>query len=215
GQQRLAGADPYSAAGRVVDLPRGSGGQDRTGDGASLAGGHPGPAFRRAGGVCQCGRLSCRTGGGLYQRHQPAGGRWRDRQSVTALPSAQLCSFSQAVRVFSSRQARVIGPTPPGTGVIQAARSAAASKSTSPRSRPSSMRLIPTSMTMAPGLIHSPLTSPGLPTATTTRSERRTCSSRSWVKRCATVVVQPASSSSRAIGRPTILDAPTTVALSP
>jgi len=28
--------------------------------------------------------------------------------------------------VFSSRQARVIGPTPPGTGVIHAARAAAA-----------------------------------------------------------------------------------------
>src|SRR5206468_11597904 len=41
---------------------------------------------------------------------------------------------SAACKVLSSRVATVIGPTPPGTGVIQAARSLAASNSTSPRS---------------------------------------------------------------------------------
>ena len=50
----------------------------------------------------------------------------------------------------------VIGPTPPGTGVIQAARSLAAAKSTSPTSLPSAPRLMPTSMTIAPCLIQSP-----------------------------------------------------------
>jgi len=44
--------------------------------------------------------------------------------------------------------ATVIGPTPPGTGVIYAAFSAALSNSTSPTNFPST-RLIPTSMTTA------------------------------------------------------------------
>ncbi len=38
-----------------------------------------------------------------------------------------LCSVSAAYKVFSSKQARVIGPTPPGTGVIQPARGRAVS----------------------------------------------------------------------------------------
>ena len=58
----------------------------------------------------------------------------------------------------------VIGPTPPGTGVIAPASSAAGSKSTSP-TRPSSVRLMPTSMTVAPGLTQSPWTIRGEPTA--------------------------------------------------
>src|SRR5690554_4024709 len=131
----------------------------------------------------------------------------------------RLCSMaswrSAACNVFSSSEATVIGPTPPGTGVIQAARSAAGANSTSPTRRPSSSRLIPTSMTMAPLRTHSPLTSPGLPTATTSSSARRTWASRPRVKRRQMVVVQPASISSRAIGRPTMLEAPTTVAFRP
>src|SRR5207302_5046049 len=53
---------------------------------------------------------------------------------------------------FSRRSAIVIGPTPPGTGVIQPATSLTASKSTSPASVPSARRLMPTSTTHAPGL---------------------------------------------------------------
>src|SRR6266480_3232563 len=53
---------------------------------------------------------------------------------------------------FSSRSATVIGPTPPGTGVIQPATFLTASKSTSPASVPSARRLMPTSMTHAPRL---------------------------------------------------------------
>ncbi len=45
----------------------------------------------------------------------------------------------------------VMGPTPPGTGVIAPATSRAASKSTSP-TRPSPVRFTPTSITVAPGL---------------------------------------------------------------
>ena len=64
----------------------------------------------------------------------------------------------------------VIGPTPPGTGVIAPATVAALSKCTSPTSRvlPSprsgaSIRLMPTSITVAPGLIQSPGTISGRP----------------------------------------------------
>ncbi len=45
--------------------------------------------------------------------------------------------------------------------MIAEARSAAASYSTSPTSVPSWVRLIPTSITIAPSLIHSPRTYPG------------------------------------------------------
>ena len=63
----------------------------------------------------------------------------------------------------------VIGPTPPGTGVMYAACFEAFSKSTSPHSEPSSRRLIPTSITVAPSLIKSPSRNFGLPTATEVR----------------------------------------------
>jgi hypothetical protein len=75
---------------------------------------------------------------------------------VSKLHSTIASCNSAAVSVFASNIAMVIGPTPPGTGAIQPARFLAASKSTSPRSFPSGVRLIPTSMTMAPGLIHAP-----------------------------------------------------------
>src|SRR4051812_33338361 len=60
---------------------------------------------------------------------------------------------SAAAKVFSSRHATVIGPTPPGTGVMVPATAAAVWKATSPTRRPSNNRLIPTSMTVAPGFI--------------------------------------------------------------
>ena len=85
-----------------------------------------------------------------------------------------------ACRVLRSRQAMVIGPTPPGTGVMAEATSAASAKATSPTSRvlPSpaagfGTRLMPTSITMAPGLIQSPRTISGRPTAATRMSARR------------------------------------------
>ena len=56
----------------------------------------------------------------------------------------------------------VIGPTPPGTGVIAPATSAALAKSTSPTSLPST-RLMPTSITVAPGFSQSPLIISGRP----------------------------------------------------
>src|SRR5450759_2299696 len=58
------------------------------------------------------------------------------------------------------RRAFVIGPTPPGTGVIAPATDLALSKSTSPTSAPSTT-LIPTSTTTAPGRSIEPVIKPG------------------------------------------------------
>src|SRR5690606_16422071 len=71
-----------------------------------------------------------------------------------------------AARGLDSSMAIVIGPTPPGTGVINPAIPTAASKSTSPR-RPFPSLWIPTSITVAPGRIASAPTRPGTPAATT------------------------------------------------
>ena len=38
--------------------------------------------------------------------------------AVSPLGSVNLCALQHAVTVFASKQAIVIGPTPPGTGVI-------------------------------------------------------------------------------------------------
>lgn len=75
-----------------------------------------------------------------------------------------------ALTVFFISIAIVIGPTPPGTGVIAPATFSALSNSTSPHNFPSSMRLIPTSITTAPSLIISPLIKFGIPTAATSIS---------------------------------------------
>ena len=74
--------------------------------------------------------------------------------------------------------------------------------------------LFPTSNTAAPGRIQSPGTKPALPTAATTTSARSTSARKSRVPVWQTVTVAPASNSSSAMGRPTMLEAPTTVARS-
>src|SRR5215813_11235782 len=81
-----------------------------------------------------------------------------------------------ALSVLYSSMQIVVGPTPPGTGVIHAARSFAVSNSTSPDSFPLLSRFTPTSITTAPGLTHSPRTKPALPIATTRISARATSS---------------------------------------
>src|SRR5829696_8097365 len=86
-----------------------------------------------------------------------------------------------AFRVFTSSIARVIGPTPPGTGVMAAARSFAAAKSTSP-TRPSFVRFVPTSITTAPSPTMSPVTSPAEPAAATSTSAPRHTPARSRVR---------------------------------
>src|SRR6185369_14008375 len=138
-----------------------------------------------------------RNGGGAEQQggsdHNPSG---------SARP-ARRCA---ATRVLRMSMAIVIGPTPPGTGVIAPATSAASAKATSPTKRPLpssvGMRLIPTSMTVAPGLIQSPRTISGRPIAATTMSARRTTSGRSRVREWQMVTVAFSLSNSAAIGLP-------------
>ena len=74
---------------------------------------------------------------------------------------------------------------------------------------------MPTSITVAPGLIQSPLTISGRPTAATTISARRTTLGRSRVRECAIVTVQLSASSSCAIGLPTMFERPITTASRP
>ena len=119
-----------------------------------------------------------------------------------------------ARRVLTSSIARVIGPTPPGTGVIARARSAAASKSTSPTS-PSSVRFVPTSITTAPSRTISPVTSRGEPTAAISTSASRQTAPRSRVREWQCVTVALAASSSCASGLPTRIERPITTARAP
>ena len=75
--------------------------------------------------------------------------------------------------MFFNKQAIVIGPTPPGTGVNAFATLDTSSNATSP-TIPLSVLLIPTSITIASFLIQSALTSSGIPTAAITISPLRT-----------------------------------------
>src|ERR671922_2228789 len=119
-----------------------------------------------------------------------------------------------ACSVLRSSIAIVIGPTPPGTGVIRLARSAAPANSTSP-ARPSTVRFIPTSITTAPSFTQSPRTSPARPTAATSTSARRHTAARSRVREWQVVTVALAASSSAASGLPTRSERPTTTASAP
>ena len=125
----------------------------------------------------------------------------------------------QATRVFTNKQAIVIGPTPPGTGVIAPATLEQLENSASPTSRllpllPSTL-LIPTSISVAPGLIQLPLTISALPTAATTISARPTTCSKFLVLECVMVTVQLSFNKSCAIGLPTMLERPTITASIP
>src|SRR3974390_1633101 len=86
----------------------------------------------------------------------PFGEPWNDGQ----ISGAGSPACMQAARsVLKRRHAIVIGPTPPGTGVMAPATSRASAKLTSPTIRdlpPALTRLMPISITVAPGLIHSP-----------------------------------------------------------
>ncbi len=62
-------------------------------------------------------------------------------------------ALTAAVTAFFISVAIVMGPTPPGTGVMAPATVHADSKSTSPQSLPFSSRFIPTSITTAPSLM--------------------------------------------------------------
>src|SRR5205814_10512926 len=75
------------------------------------------------------------------------------RQRRPAPPYEAVVAVASLARAASSvlrrSMAMVMGPTPPGTGVMAPATAAALSNSTSP-TRPVSVRLTPTSMTVAP-----------------------------------------------------------------
>ena len=84
----------------------------------------------------------------------------------------------QAARtVLASRHAIVIGPTPPGTGVMAPATFDGFREihvaDDSGFAVASGTRLMPTSITVAPGLIQSPRTISGRPMAANSRSARR------------------------------------------
>ena len=92
----------------------------------------------------------------------------------------------KAIRVLRSKQAIVIGPTPPGTGVIDDAFNCPSEKFTSPTSfvffsSLISILLIPTSITIAPLFIQSPLINSGRPTAATKISAFLQSSARFFV----------------------------------
>src|SRR5207244_1295660 len=120
-----------------------------------------------------------------------------------------------ARKQFSRSMAIVIGPTPPGTGVMAPATSAAEAKSTSPASEPSRSRLTPTSMTQAPGLTIRPVTSFARPTAATSMSALRATFSRSRVFEWQMVTVASFCNRSSASGLPTMFERPMTTAWLP
>src|SRR5699024_10799411 len=120
----------------------------------------------------------------------------------------RFCSLA-ALSVFFISMVMVMGPAPPGTGVMKEAFSATAG-STSPQTLPSALRLMPTSMTTAPSLTISGVIKPALPTAATRISARRQTSSRCCVRLWHMVTVPWRCSSSILIGLPTMFDRPTT-----
>src|SRR5256885_1932287 len=122
---------------------------------------------------------------------------------------------SADITVFSSNIAIVMGPTPPGTGVIHDAVPSQLWKSTSPVSLPSASRLMPTSMTTAPGFTMLAVTRLGLPAATTRTSAWPVIAPKSGVLELQMVTVAPFCKSSSAIGLPTMLLRPTTTAWRP
>ena len=85
--------------------------------------------------------------------------------------------------VLFNKQAIVIGPTPPGTGVTALATFDTSSKSTSP-TKPASVLLIPTSITIAPFFTQSALTNLGIPTAAIIISALRHSVFKSFVFEC-------------------------------
>ena len=97
--------------------------------------------------------------------------------------------------MFFINRVMVIGPTPPGTGVMNEHLGATLSKSTSPRRRnpdlrvASGTRVVPTSTTTAPSDIMSAVRNPGFPRAQTMMSARRVRSPMFRVAEWQTVTV--------------------------
>ena len=110
----------------------------------------------------------------------------------------------------------VIGPTPPGTGVMAPAILQASLYSTSPISFPlDASRLMPTSMTVEPVFNHSPFMNSGRPTAAIRMSASEHTLGKSIVFEWQSVTVAFASVSNMAMGFPTMFERPTTTAFLP
>src|SRR4030043_1544242 len=129
-----------------------------------------------------------------------------------------------ALTVFNMSMVMVMGPTPPGTGVMALAFWLTDSKSTSPASilLPSAVLPIsftPTSMTTTPSLTMSPVMALGFPAATIRISALLVWKaiSRVLVWQMVTVALAPGAfwSSILAIGLPTMLLLPTTTTSAP
>ena len=99
---------------------------------------------------------------------------------VPATPSGVMVMLAEHGVELKGKEAVVIGPTPPGTGVMRPATSKTEG-STSP-TRPALVRLTPTSITVAPDFTISGVTIPGRPTAATRMSALRVCSARFAVR---------------------------------
>ena len=134
--------------------------------------------------------------------------------------SAQRCRSGgrRRVSVLCSRQAMVIGPTPPGTGVIAPATSTASAKSTSPTSRvlPSPLDAVDADVDhrgarLDPVAADHPRPADGGDKDVGPAADP----GRSRVREWAMVTVQSRRSSSCAIGLPTMLERPTTTARRP
>jgi PAS domain S-box-containing protein len=139
----------------------------------------------------------------------------RVREQLSASHQRWVASRSAASRVLTSSMVMVIGPTPPGTGVIWLATWLTPAKSTSPQSLPASSRFMPTSITTAPGLTMSAVSTLRLPTAATITSACRVMAFRSGVALWQMVTVAFCCSSIMAMGLPTMLERPITTACLP
>src|SRR5438132_2618475 len=141
-----------------------------------------------------------------------------------------------ALTVLLISMVMVMGPTPPGTGVRAPAMLIAAGWTSPTRALPlarnfsrrsgksrkrrsaclaSVTRLVPTSITAAPGLIQSGSTKPAFPMAATTISARRRTSGRPRVLEWQIVTVALACIRRSAMGLPTMSLRPRTTALAP
>src|SRR5690606_13274160 len=180
-------------------------------------------------------RLSGRTG---YRRSDPESNRehtgqpshtpesWHRSGEMRYFSEKSPDAVGQASRsarstTLASSIARVIGPTPPGTGARYPATSATAG-STSPANlaRPDGVvptRFTPTSTTAAPGRTMSGVSRCGTPAATTTMSARRVWVARSrvpvWHRVTVAFSLRRVNSSPR--GRPTVTPRPITTTSAP
>ena len=134
-------------------------------------------------------------------------------------------SFLAASSVLRISEQMVIGPTPPGTGVMSEHLGATLAKSTSPLSlypllvSVEGTRVVPTSIITAPGFTISSVTNSGEPSAAMMISASRQISLMFFVAEWHTVTVAlPVGAfciSSEATGLPTMLLRPSTTQLAP